>query len=212
MKGLENMFKHYYEVLGVQYDHTLYVSNCLNLLHRLIDIYTPKTPNVVQPKSSGASRFNSRISGILTKKQKVRISTTSTTSTQSCSTNMVREFFSYNYELDEDFSILTWWKNHENQFPVLAKIARDILVVPASTIASESAFSAGRRVLDEKRSSLSPDVVKILVCKKDWDQAAKRQQGRKEDDSEGEDDVWMTMDTSSESGTSAIQEQEEEEE
>ncbi|XP_074337423.1 uncharacterized protein LOC141674611 [Apium graveolens] len=63
------------------------------------------------------------------------------------------------------------------------------------------AFSAGRRVLDEKRSSLAPDVVKILVSKKDWDQADKRQQGRKED-SDDDDEPWMTMDTSSESGTS----------
>ncbi|KAL8134655.1 hypothetical protein AgCh_009618 [Apium graveolens] len=62
-------------------------------------------------------------------------------------------------------------------------------VVPASTIASESAFSAGRRVLDEKRSSLAPDVVKICVRKKDWDQAAKRQQGRKNDDSDDEEDT-----------------------
>ena len=70
MEGLENMLEHYYEVLGVQYDYTLYIRNCLNLLHRLIDIYTPKTPNVVQPKPSGTSRFNSTISGILTKKTK----------------------------------------------------------------------------------------------------------------------------------------------
>ena len=120
---------------------------------------------------------------------------------------MIYEFFSYSYELNDDFDILTWWKNHESQFPILAKIAKDVFVVPASTIASESAFSAGRRVLDEKRSSLAPDVVKICVCKKDWDQAEKRQQGLKEDDSDGEDDVWMTMDTSSESGTSTSEQQ-----
>ncbi|KAL8095291.1 hypothetical protein AgCh_036668 [Apium graveolens] len=36
---------------------------------------------------------------------------------------------------------------------------------------------------------------------KDWDQADKRQQGRKED-SDDDDEPWMTMDTSSESGTS----------
>ncbi|KAL8113062.1 hypothetical protein AgCh_020403 [Apium graveolens] len=39
------------------------------------------------------------------------------------------------------------------------------------------------------------------VCKKDWDQADKRQQERKED-SDDDDEPWMTMDTSSESGTS----------
>ena len=72
------------------------------------------------------------------------------------------------------------------------------MVVPASTIASESAFSVGRRVLDEKRTSLALDVVKICVCKEDWDQAEKRQ-GLKEDDSDGEDDPWMPMDTSLES-------------
>ena len=58
---------------------------------------------------------------------------------------------------------------------VLAKIASDILVVPASTIASEPAFSAGRIVLDEKRSSLAPDFVEILVYRKDRDQAATKQ-------------------------------------
>ena len=159
----------------------------------------PRTQNIIPPKKTNTSRFNSTISSILTKKQKCRMSTPS--SVPSSSYSMVREFFSYNYELDDDFSILTWWKNHENQFPILAKIARDILVVPASTIAFESAFSAGRRVLDEKRSSLAPDVVKICVCKKDWDQTQKRQQGMKEDESDDEDDAWMTMDTSSESGT-----------
>ncbi|KAL2938773.1 putative AC9 transposase, partial [Bienertia sinuspersici] len=35
-------------------------------------------------------------------------------------------------------------------FPILARIAKDILTIPASTIAFESAFSASRRVLDEK--------------------------------------------------------------
>ncbi|KAL2928700.1 putative AC9 transposase, partial [Bienertia sinuspersici] len=46
-------------------------------------------------------------------------------------------------------------KNHSSKFPVLARIAKDILAILASTIASESAFSASRRVLDEKISRLS---------------------------------------------------------
>ena len=204
-EGLENMLEHYYQVLGVSYNHELYVTNCLGLLYRLVDIYAPKIQSSIPPKSSSSvSRFNSTISSILSKKQKVRISESS--SVPSSAFSMVREFFSYHYELNDDFEILTWWKNHELQFPVLAKIVKDILVVPASTIASESAFSAGRRVLDEKRSSLSPDVVKICVCKKDWDQAAKRQQGNKEDNSDGEDDPWMTMNTS-DSDTSTTHEQ-----
>ncbi|XP_074327325.1 uncharacterized protein LOC141665245 [Apium graveolens] len=73
-----------------------------------------------------------------------------------------------------------------------------------------SSPGGGRRVLDEKRSNLAPDVVKIRVCKKDWNQAVKRQQGRKKDDSDDEEDTWMTMDTSSKLGMSANDPQEEE--
>ncbi|KAL2938657.1 Zinc finger BED domain-containing protein RICESLEEPER 2 [Bienertia sinuspersici] len=49
-----------------------------------------------------------------------------------------------------------WWKNYSLKFPVLARIVKDILAIPASTIASKSAFTASRRDLDEKRSHLTP--------------------------------------------------------
>ena len=54
---------------------------------------------------------------------------------------------------------------------MLSKLARDVLVVPVSTIASESAFSTGGHILDPFRSSLSPLMVQNLVCAQDWLQA-----------------------------------------
>lgn len=66
------------------------------------------------------------------------------------------------------FDILDWWKNNEYKYPILSQVARDILVVPVSTVASESAFSTGGRVLDPFRSSLSHKVVEFLVCGQDW--------------------------------------------
>lgn len=47
-------------------------------------------------------------------------------------------------------------------------MARDLLGVPVSTVASESAFSAGGRVLDRFRSSLTPRTVEALICTQDW--------------------------------------------
>ena len=64
--------------------------------------------------------------------------------------------------------ILDFWKSQQYRYPDLARIARDILCVPISTVASESAFSVGGRVLDHFRSSLSPQIVESLICTKDW--------------------------------------------
>ncbi|KAH1056005.1 hypothetical protein J1N35_034070 [Gossypium stocksii] len=66
------------------------------------------------------------------------------------------------------FDLLLWWKMNSPRFPILAQMARDILATPISTVASESAFSTGGRVLDSFRSSLTPFMVKALVCTQDW--------------------------------------------
>ncbi|KAL0381045.1 UNVERIFIED_CONTAM: putative AC transposase [Sesamum angustifolium] len=47
-------------------------------------------------------------------------------------------------------------------------MARDILAVPISTVASEAAFSTGGSVLDAFRSSLSPKIVQAIICAQDW--------------------------------------------
>lgn len=47
-------------------------------------------------------------------------------------------------------------------------MARDILSIPISSVASESAFSAGGRVLDQFRSSLKPETVEVIICTGDW--------------------------------------------
>ena len=66
------------------------------------------------------------------------------------------------------FDILSFWKGNEFRYPKVAAMACDILSISISTIASESTFSTGGRVIDQYRSSLKPDIVEALVCTKDW--------------------------------------------
>jgi hypothetical protein len=64
--------------------------------------------------------------------------------------------------------ILDWWKRQSTRFPILSTLARDVLAIPISTVASESAFSTSGCVLDDFRSSLTPFMVQALVCTQDW--------------------------------------------
>ncbi|KAH0698365.1 hypothetical protein KY285_015061 [Solanum tuberosum] len=67
-----------------------------------------------------------------------------------------------------DFDVLLWWKVNSPRFPFLSEMARDVLAIPVSSVASECAFSTGGRILDSFRSSLTPKLVQALVCLQDW--------------------------------------------
>ena len=57
---------------------------------------------------------------------------------------------------------------NSSKYLILSKMARDILAIPISTVASEFAFSISGRILDAFRSSLSPKTVEALVCSQNW--------------------------------------------
>nr|XP_028957574.1 zinc finger BED domain-containing protein DAYSLEEPER-like isoform X2 [Malus domestica]XP_028957576.1 zinc finger BED domain-containing protein DAYSLEEPER-like isoform X2 [Malus domestica] len=68
----------------------------------------------------------------------------------------------------QELDILSWWKLEQFRYPVLSRMASDVLTIPISTVASESAFSISGRVLDQYRSSLLPETVQALLCTRDW--------------------------------------------
>ncbi|KAL9663781.1 hypothetical protein QQ045_019172 [Rhodiola kirilowii] len=72
-------------------------------------------------------------------------------------------------EIDNsDFDILNWWKSNSQNYKVLSAMARDVLAIPVSTVASESCFSTSGRVFDIFRSSLSPRMAEALICAQNW--------------------------------------------
>ncbi|KAK9740904.1 hypothetical protein RND81_03G069700 [Saponaria officinalis] len=53
-------------------------------------------------------------------------------------------------------------------YKILSKMARDVLSVPITMVASEATFSVGGRVIDPYRASLAPETVEVLLCAGDW--------------------------------------------
>ncbi|KAK9697873.1 hypothetical protein RND81_08G066300 [Saponaria officinalis] len=67
-----------------------------------------------------------------------------------------------------DFDVLGWWKLNKIKYPTLSKMARDILSVPLSTVASDSVFDTVPKEMDSYRCSLRSETVEALICAKDW--------------------------------------------
>lgn len=78
---------------------------------------------------------------------------------------------------DESLDVLEWWKEHEMTFPILSRLAHDILTIPVSTVSSsESAFRSAGRVIGKHRTGSASDMVEVMTVGKDWYLAETRKQ------------------------------------
>ncbi|KAK4379726.1 hypothetical protein RND71_001588 [Anisodus tanguticus] len=86
------------------------------------------------------------------------------------------------------FDVLTFWKDNRMKYPELSLMARDLLSIPISTVASEPDFSVGGRVIGKYQSSILLENAKAKLCSRDWifgHQAP--------DDSEEDDDIAIDV-------------------
>jgi hypothetical protein len=72
----------------------------------------------------------------------------------------------------KEFDMLHWWRGNSSKYLVLSRIARDVLAILASFVASEFAFNVEKRIISEFCSSLTPETVEGLICLQDWYRAA----------------------------------------
>ncbi|MBA0637580.1 hypothetical protein Godav_025990 [Gossypium davidsonii] len=66
-------------------------------------------------------------------------------------------------ELNSQIDVLNYWSKSSIRYRELSFLARDLLVIPISTVASKSAFSMEKKVITSLRSSLKPKMVQAIV-------------------------------------------------
>jgi len=80
------------------------------------------------------------------------------------------ELESYTHSTDTfqtNENILDWWKARNNILPTTAKLAIRILAIPATSAASERAFSSASRVIEERTPTLKAETIDSLLFLKD---------------------------------------------
>jgi hypothetical protein len=58
---------------------------------------------------------------------------------------------------------LHWWNTNAKIYPVLARLAKTYLAIPATSAPSERIFSRAGRILSMKRATLSPDIAQRMM-------------------------------------------------
>ena len=145
-----------------------------SLLYILYNIYKEKYGNDINLIKSSSTASSSSFYKITLEMRKSRKKATTNFPNNTTNIDRYLSVETIPFEDNEDFEILEWWKKQQIKYPVLSIIARDVLIVLVSTVASEVAFSAGGRVVSKKLCNLSPEAIEAIICLKDWNLEDKR--------------------------------------
>jgi hypothetical protein len=63
---------------------------------------------------------------------------------------------------------LVWWKEHQTDFPILARMAFDIFSIPAMSSEVERVFSAASKLITDERNCLGPETVEACETQRHW--------------------------------------------
>ncbi len=66
-------------------------------------------------------------------------------------------------KIDAEEDPLKWWYNNESTYPLLAKLSRKYLCIPATSTSSERVFSKAGQIVTPRRALLKPQNAEMLI-------------------------------------------------
>jgi hypothetical protein len=137
------------------------------------NLFTSSPSNITAPSIQKKSSLKAFLESESNKKKKEVSNMSSDASgiltAEKAAMEEMQRYFSSELEIDsENFCILNWWKFNQHKYPALAKLARDFLSIPASSVESESAFSTSGRIVTDVRNSLHPDTAQAVILTQSW--------------------------------------------
>ncbi|CAA7015578.1 unnamed protein product [Microthlaspi erraticum] len=71
-------------------------------------------------------------------------------------------------EWKKDFQALAWWKEESQKYPILSRVARDILSIPVTRGTSHRAYVVDKRGCPDFIVSLEAKLVNAMMCSESW--------------------------------------------
>jgi hypothetical protein len=96
--------------------------------------------------------------------------------------------------MPRETDIYQYWKAKQYDFPIISRIAKDFLAIPATSAPSECVFSIGSDVVTKKRNRLTGNSVRMIMCLKDWGMIT--DEDVDDDDDDDDDDEQEEEETS----------------
>ncbi|KAK3229655.1 hypothetical protein Dsin_001536 [Dipteronia sinensis] len=180
LAGLEYLLEFIGNKLSVYYSDQ--ITDIRNKLFKVFSIYERRFSGVdTKPSPEPDTQSLPTSWSILKRRKKGKSASSSSSTTRSAASSSaeLNRFLEAQFDADENtenFDLLLWWKTYSYRYPVLSHLACDILVIPVSSVSSEQAFSRSGRIIEPRRNCLTPEMVEVLICVRDWEHARKRMQ------------------------------------
>ena len=88
--------------------------------------------------------------------QDIMCTAESVTSSQHVLANEVSRYL-HSTPMDQQLTLLLWWKKNQHFFPHLSLLARKYLAIPASSVPSERVFSLAGNLVSKERARMKPE-------------------------------------------------------